>query len=55
MQEDRIRKEDTMQIRAFHPGDEPAVVALWEELRIPVDMAFFFRSTPAGRVVAFYN
>lgn len=26
----------------------------WEELRIPVEMAFFFHSTPAGRVVAFY-
>jgi hypothetical protein len=28
--------------------------AAWERLRIPVDMAFFFRSTPAGRVLAFY-
>jgi hypothetical protein len=28
--------------------------ALWQGLQIPVDMAFFFRSTPAGRVVAFY-
>src|SRR5918911_2888545 len=28
--------------------------AQWESLRIPVDMAFFFSSTPAGRVVAFY-
>lgn len=27
---------------------------LWERLRIPVDVAFFFRSTQAGRVVAFY-
>ena len=26
----------------------------WESLRIPVDMAFFFYSTPAERVVAFY-
>jgi len=26
----------------------------WAELRIPVDMAFFFFSTPAERVVAFY-
>jgi hypothetical protein len=26
----------------------------WDRLRIPVDMAFFFRSTPAGRVLAFY-
>jgi len=27
---------------------------LWDELRIPVDMAFFFRSSEAGRVMAFY-
>jgi hypothetical protein len=27
---------------------------VWEDLRIPVDMAFFFRSTRAGRVVALY-
>lgn len=26
----------------------------WEELRIPVDMAFFFHSSPHGRVVAYY-
>jgi len=26
----------------------------WESLRIPVDMAFFFHSVPAERVVAFY-
>jgi hypothetical protein len=26
----------------------------WECLRVPVDMAFFFYSTPAERVVAFY-
>jgi hypothetical protein len=28
--------------------------AQWESLRIPVDMAFFFYNTPAGRVAAFY-
>jgi len=28
--------------------------AAWEELRVPVDMAFFFHSSPAGRVQAFY-
>ncbi len=28
--------------------------ATWAALRIPVDMAFFFHSTPAGRVVALY-
>jgi hypothetical protein len=26
----------------------------WERLRIPVDMAFFFHSSPRGQVVAFY-
>jgi hypothetical protein len=33
----------------FQMGD-----AQWESLRIPVDMAFFFLSAPAERVVAFY-
>jgi len=28
--------------------------ALWDRLRIPVDMAFFFYSTPAERVLALY-
>jgi len=28
--------------------------AAWEQLRIPVDIAFFFRSSRAGRVMAFY-
>ena len=28
--------------------------ALWDRLRIPVDMAFFFKSSQQGRVVAFY-
>jgi hypothetical protein len=27
---------------------------MWADLRLPVDMAFFFDSTPAGRVVAYY-
>jgi hypothetical protein len=27
---------------------------LWEELRIPVELAFFIHSTPLGRVAAFY-
>ena len=27
---------------------------VWEELQIPVDMAFFFASSSAGRVMAFY-
>ena len=28
--------------------------ARWEDLRIPIGMAFFFRSSPAARVVAVY-
>ncbi len=28
--------------------------ALWQNFRIPVDLAFFFHSSQAGRVVAFY-
>jgi uncharacterized protein DUF5947 len=28
--------------------------AMWEELRLPVNMAFFFRSSAGGRVVAYY-
>jgi hypothetical protein len=28
--------------------------ALWDGLRVPVDMAFFFHSSQAGRVLAFY-
>jgi hypothetical protein len=28
--------------------------AAWDELRLPVDMAFFFRNSAAGRVQAFY-
>jgi len=33
----------------FHLSD-----AQWESLRIPINMAFFHRSTPDARVVAFY-
>jgi hypothetical protein len=28
--------------------------AQWDELRLPINLAFFFRSTPAGRAVAIY-
>jgi hypothetical protein len=28
--------------------------AQWESFRIPIGLAFFFRSTPAGRVLALY-
>jgi hypothetical protein len=33
----------------FRLGDE-----LWEELHLPINLAFFFQSTRAGRVVAIY-
>jgi hypothetical protein len=36
-------------LQDFEMGDPQ-----WESLRIPVDMAFFFHSAPAGKVVAFY-
>ena len=39
--------------RLFLEGFEMSDVQ-WESLRVPVDMAFFFYSTPAERVVAFY-
>jgi Family of unknown function (DUF5947) len=35
-------------------GDLALDDVMWAELRLPVDMAFFFRSTPAARVVACY-
>src|SRR5436190_2136213 len=40
--------------RRTHLADFDLDDLVWEELRIPVDMAFFFRSTHAGRVVALY-
>ena len=33
----------------FHLSD-----GQWESLRVPISMAFFFRSTPDARVIAFY-
>jgi hypothetical protein len=41
--ERRLRLED------FEIGD-----LVWEGLRVPVDMAFFFHSSAAGRVLAYY-
>lgn len=38
-----------MYLEDFHLSD-----AQWESLGIPVGLAFFFRSTPVGRCVAFY-
>ena len=40
--------------RRLELGDFELDDATWEELRIPVDMAFFFRHSAAGRVMAFY-
>lgn len=40
--------------RRLHIEEFELDEALWAALRIPVDMAFFFESTQAERVVAFY-
>jgi hypothetical protein len=45
----RLLPERRLQLVDFELDDP-----LWEELRIPVDMAFFFSSSAAGRVVAYY-
>jgi hypothetical protein len=45
----KLIPERRLRLEAFQLDD-----AQWEELRIPVEMAFFFHSSPAGRVVAFY-
>ena len=45
----RIIPDRHLFLENFEMGD-----AQWESLRVPVDMAFFFYSTPAERVVAFY-
>ena len=45
----RIVGQRLLKLEDFEMSD-----AQWEGLRVPVDMAFFFFSTPAGRVVAYY-
>jgi hypothetical protein len=45
----KLVPERRLRLEGFELSDP-----LWEELRIPVDMAFFFHSSPAERVVAFY-
>lgn len=45
----RIIPERRLRLTGFELADP-----LWEELRIPVEMAFFFHSSAAERVVAFY-
>ena len=45
----RIIPDRHLFLEDFEMGD-----AQWDSLRVPVDMAFFFYSTPAEKVVAFY-
>ena len=45
----RIVPERLLNLEDFQMSD-----AQWESLRVPVDMAFFFYNTPAGKVVAYY-
>jgi hypothetical protein len=45
----RLVGDRRLRIADFELGD-----AAWDELRIPVEMAFFFRSSGAERVMAFY-
>lgn len=45
----RVVPED---VRALH--DFSLTDAQWQRLAIPIDLAFFYRSTPEGRVMAFY-
>jgi hypothetical protein len=45
----RLVPERRLRLAGFEMDD-----AAWAELRIPVDMAFFFHHTEAGRVVAYY-
>lgn len=40
--------------RLLNLGDFEMPDGQWESLRVPVDMAFFFYNTPAGKVVAYY-
>ena len=40
--------------RRLRVGDLELSDLAWEELRLPVEMAYFFRSSAAGRVQAFY-
>ena len=45
----RLVPERRLHLTGFELSD-----LAWERLRIPVDMAFFFHSSAAGRVVAYY-
>lgn len=45
----RLVPDRRLRLADFALGDQ-----MWEELRLPVDIAFLFHSTPDERVVAFY-
>jgi hypothetical protein len=45
----RLLPERRLSLKGFKLTD-----LQWEQLRIPVEMAFFFHSSAAGRIVAFY-
>jgi hypothetical protein len=45
----KLVPERRLRLQDFAMGEQA-----WEELRIPVDMAFFFRSSAAQRVLAYY-
>jgi len=45
----RVVPDRILDLEDFEMSD-----ALWESLRVPVDMAFFFYNTPAAKVVAYY-
>jgi hypothetical protein len=40
--------------RVRHLGSFQITDGQWDSLRIPIEMAFFFHSSPAGRIVAIY-
>jgi hypothetical protein len=40
--------------RRLHLADFAMSDAEWDDLRVPVGIAFFFHSTPEGRIVAYY-
>ncbi len=45
----RLIPRDVYSVTGFTLDD-----SRWDALRLPVEMAFFFRSTPAGRILAYY-
>ncbi len=45
----RLVPDRRLRLEGFELGDE-----LWDALRIPVDMAFFFESSSEGRAMAYY-